>query len=90
MKTPFIPFFIVGFLFVTFIPVQNLLPVAGLGAAFAVYEYFNQQKRLRLQQSLRGIWKMVSEISVTETALETLPPPGYLVVALYFPSDLGV
>lgn len=45
MKTPFIPFFIVGFLFVTFIPVQNLLPVAVLGAAFAVYEYFNQQKK---------------------------------------------
>ena len=45
MKTPFIPFFIVGFLFVTFIPVQNLLPVAVLGAAFAVYEYFNEQKK---------------------------------------------
>ncbi|MDN6682649.1 MAG: PTS N-acetylgalactosamine transporter subunit IIC, partial [Enterobacterales bacterium] len=40
-----IPFFIVGFLFVTFIPVQNLLPVAVLGAAFAVYEYFNEQKK---------------------------------------------
>ncbi|OIX85302.1 hypothetical protein BFS14_11110 [Serratia fonticola] len=45
MKTSFIPFFIVGFLFVTFIPVQNLLPVAVLGVAFAVYEYFNQQKK---------------------------------------------
>ncbi|CAI0899094.1 PTS system N-acetylgalactosamine-specific EIIC component 1 [Serratia fonticola] len=73
MKTPFIPFFIVGFLFVTFIPVQNLLPVAVLGAAFAVYEFFNQQKKAGFQQSLRGIWKMASEINVTEAALETLP-----------------
>ncbi len=45
MKTPFTPFFIVGFLFVTFIPVQNLLPVALLGAAFAVYEYYNEHKK---------------------------------------------
>lgn len=45
MKTPFTPFFIIGFLFVTFIPVQNLLPVALLGTAFAIYEYYNQQKK---------------------------------------------
>ncbi|HGM5490478.1 TPA: PTS galactosamine transporter subunit IIC [Serratia fonticola] len=54
MKTPFIPFFIVGFLFVTFIPVQNLLPVAVLGAAFAVYEYFNQQKKAVAQAVTPG------------------------------------
>lgn len=54
MKTPFIPFFIVGFLFVTFIPVQNLLPVAVLGAAFAVYEYFNQQKKAAAQAVTSG------------------------------------
>lgn len=54
MKTPFIPFFIVGFLFVTFIPVQNLLPVAVLGAAFAVYEYFNQQKKAAEQAVSSG------------------------------------
>lgn len=54
MKTPFIPFFIVGFLFVTFIPVQNLLPVAVLGAAFAVYEYFNQQKKAVAQAVTSG------------------------------------
>lgn len=45
LKVQFVPFFIVGFLFVTFIPMQNLLPVALIGAAFAIYEYFNSQRK---------------------------------------------
>lgn len=45
MKKEFIPFFIVGFVFASFLPFSNLLPVAVIGAAFALYDFFNQQKK---------------------------------------------
>lgn len=45
MKKELIPYFIVGFVFASFIKFSNLLPVAVIGAAFALYEYFNNQKK---------------------------------------------
>lgn len=41
MKAKYIPFFIVGFLMANFIEMSNLLPVALVGAAFALFNYFN-------------------------------------------------
>lgn len=38
-KAQYIPYLIAGFLFVCYIEVSNLLPVAVLGAGFAVYEF---------------------------------------------------
>ncbi|EEX6909767.1 PTS N-acetylgalactosamine transporter subunit IIC [Escherichia coli] len=44
-KAQYIPYLIAGFLFVCYIQVSNLLPVAVLGAGFAVYEFFNAKSR---------------------------------------------
>ena len=45
MKTKYIPFFIAGFLMANFIPMSNLLPVALLGTAFALYDFFTAKAR---------------------------------------------
>lgn len=45
MKTKYIPFFIAGFLMANFIVMPNLLPVALLGTAFALYDYFTAKAR---------------------------------------------
>lgn len=45
MKTKYIPFFIAGFLMSNFIPMNNLLPVALLGTAFALFDFFNAKAR---------------------------------------------
>lgn len=55
LKVQFVPFFIAGFLFVTFIPVQNLLPVALAGAAFAMYEYYNEHKKAAATPAAQGV-----------------------------------
>lgn len=48
-KAQIIPHLIFGFLFVCYIQVSNLLPVAVLGAGFAVYEFFNAKSRQQAQ-----------------------------------------
>lgn len=48
-KAQYIPYLIAGFLFVCYIQVSNLLPVAVLGAGFAVYEFFNAKSRQQVQ-----------------------------------------
>lgn len=48
-KAQYIPYLIAGFLFVCYIQVSNLLPVAVLGAGFAVYEFFNAKARSAAQ-----------------------------------------
>ena len=48
-KAQYIPYLIAGFLFVCYIQVSNLLPVAVLGAGFAVYEFFNAKSRQQAQ-----------------------------------------
>lgn len=44
LKNTLIPYLIIGFLFATFVPFTNLLPVALLGAALAILTYFNDKK----------------------------------------------
>lgn len=48
-KVQFTPYLIAGFLFVCFIPVNNLLPVAVLGAGFAIWEFFNARTKATTQ-----------------------------------------
>ena len=48
-KAQYIPYLIAGFLFVCYIQVNNLLPVAVLGAGFAVYEFFNAKAKNQSQ-----------------------------------------
>lgn len=49
MKVEYIPYFIFGFVFVCFIPFGNVLPVAALGTAFALFEYFKQRNAVQAQ-----------------------------------------
>ena len=47
MKLRYIPYFIAGFLAACYINMSNLLPVALMGTAFAIYDFYNarQQKQ---------------------------------------------
>lgn len=45
MKPKYVPYFIVGFLMANYIQMANLLPVALVGAAFAVYDFYNSKAR---------------------------------------------
>ena len=44
LKKQYVPYLIIGFVVASFLKFSNLLPVALLGTAFAIYEYFNQKK----------------------------------------------
>ena len=44
LQKQYIPYLIIGFVVASFLKFSNLLPVALLGTAFAIYEYFNQKK----------------------------------------------
>ncbi|MFX0560367.1 PTS galactosamine transporter subunit IIC [Tepidibacillus infernus] len=52
LKGQYVPYLIVGFLVASFIPFSNLLPVAMVGAAFAIYEYFNAKNKAQLVQKV--------------------------------------
>ncbi|GBF10189.1 PTS galactosamine transporter subunit IIC [Tepidibacillus sp. HK-1] len=52
LKGQYVPYLIVGFLVASFIPFSNLLPVAMVGAAFAIYEYFNSKNKAQLVQKV--------------------------------------
>ena len=45
MKAKYIPYFIAGFLMACFIDMPNLLPVALLGAVFALIDFYNAKQR---------------------------------------------
>lgn len=45
MKTKYIPYLLAGFLMACFIDMNNLLPVALVGAAFALYDFFSARQR---------------------------------------------
>lgn len=45
MKAKYIPFFIAGFLFASFLVMPNLLPVALMGTAFAAFDFYNAKQR---------------------------------------------
>ena len=42
LQKQYVPYLIIGFVVASFLKFSNLLPVALLGTAFAIYEYFNQ------------------------------------------------
>ena len=44
LQKQYVPYLIIGFVVASFLKFSNLLPVALLGTAFAIYEYFNQKK----------------------------------------------
>jgi PTS system galactosamine-specific IIC component len=43
LKLEFVPFLILGFIFASFVHFSNLLPVALIGAALAIYTYYNDK-----------------------------------------------
>ena len=43
LKMQYVPYLIAGFLFVCFVQIQNLLPVAVMGAAFALFVYYHSK-----------------------------------------------
>lgn len=46
LKAQYVPYLIVGFFIATFIPISNLLPVAVVGVALALYEYFRAKDQV--------------------------------------------
>ncbi len=56
MKAKYIPYFIAGFLMANYIEMSNLLPVALLGTAFALIDFFNsKQRKLDIQEALENV-----------------------------------
>ena len=45
MKVKYLPYFIAGFLMACFLDMPNLLPVALLGAIFALIDFFTAKQR---------------------------------------------
>ena len=54
LKTQYIPYLIIGFLFASFIPFSNLLPVALVGTALAIYEYFKDKAQIGSKTAIGG------------------------------------
>ncbi len=54
LKMQYIPYLILGFLFASFIPFSNLLPVALVGTALAIYEYFRDKAQIASQAAIGG------------------------------------
>ncbi len=46
LKLEFFPFLIIGFIFASFVHFSNLLPVALIGAALALYTYYNDKNKV--------------------------------------------
>lgn len=51
LKKQYIPFLIIGFLVASFLNFSNLLPVALVGTALAIYEYFNSKDKVVMVQN---------------------------------------
>lgn len=55
MKAKYIPYFIAGFLMACFIEMPNLLPVAMLGAVFALIDFFGvKQRKEEINEALKN------------------------------------
>lgn len=55
LKPQYVPYLIAGFVFACFMKFSNLLPVALIGAALGIYEYYNSRdKALAAQQTPKG------------------------------------
>lgn len=48
LKGQYVPYLIIGFLIASFIPISNLLPIAVVGAAFALYEYYRSKEQTNM------------------------------------------
>lgn len=46
LKMQYVPYLVVGFFIATFIPITNLLPVAVVGAALALYEFYRNKDQV--------------------------------------------
>ena len=46
LRLEFVPFLIIGFIFASFVHFSNLLPVALIGTALAIYTYFNDKSKV--------------------------------------------
>ena len=54
LQKQYVPYLIIGFVVASFLKFSNLLPVALLGTAFALYEFFNQKKIEEAAINARG------------------------------------
>ena len=54
LQKQYVPYLIIGFVVASFLKFSNLLPVALLGTAFAIYEYFNQKKIEEATMNAKG------------------------------------
>lgn len=45
LKTQYVPYLIIGFVIASFVKFSNLLPVALIGTAIAIYEYYNSKDK---------------------------------------------
>jgi PTS system galactosamine-specific IIC component len=50
LKAKFFPYLLIGFLAASFIQFGNLLPVAVIGTAAALYQFFNDKEKAKLEQ----------------------------------------
>jgi PTS system galactosamine-specific IIC component len=55
LKLEFVPFLIIGFLFASFVHFSNLLPVALIGTALAMYTYFNDKNNLSAKSEVNNM-----------------------------------
>lgn len=51
LKLEFVPFLIIGFIFASFVHFSNLLPVALIGTALAIYVYYNDKNKVLVTQA---------------------------------------
>ena len=54
LQKQYVPYLIIGFVVASFLKFSNLLPIALLGTAFAIYEYFNQKKIEEVAMNAKG------------------------------------
>jgi len=50
LKAKFFPYLLIGFLAASFIPFGNLLPVAVIGLAAALYQFHNDKEKAKLEK----------------------------------------
>ncbi|MCI1880696.1 MAG: PTS N-acetylgalactosamine transporter subunit IIC [Sporolactobacillus sp.] len=53
LKKDLIPFLLIGFMAASFIQFSNLMPVAVIGIALALYEFYNNRKQHQLEQEIQ-------------------------------------
>jgi len=54
LKFEFVPFLIIGFIFASFVHFSNLLPVALVGTALAIYVYYNDKNKVVITEPVNN------------------------------------